>query len=73
MFSGSGEPGKDEFHSFVLYHSNSPRWSEQIKLCVPPELFRLAHLRFEFRHCSSKSSHCDCLICAVSLKIKTPH
>ncbi|XP_053487199.1 dedicator of cytokinesis protein 4 [Ictalurus furcatus] len=54
VFSGSGEPGMDEFHSFVLYHSNSPRWSEQIKLCVPPELFRLAHLRFEFRHCSTK-------------------
>ncbi|KAF5891017.1 dedicator of cytokinesis protein 4 isoform X1, partial [Clarias magur] len=54
VLSGSGEPGTDEFHSFVLYHSNSPRWSEQIKLCVPPELFRLAHLRFEFRHCSTK-------------------
>uniref|UniRef100_A0A8B9L244 Dedicator of cytokinesis 4 n=1 Tax=Astyanax mexicanus TaxID=7994 RepID=A0A8B9L244_ASTMX len=51
---GSGEPGADEFHSFVLYHSNSPRWSEQIKLAVPPELFRATHLRFEFRHCSTK-------------------
>uniref|UniRef100_A0AAR2KLZ4 Dedicator of cytokinesis 4b n=1 Tax=Pygocentrus nattereri TaxID=42514 RepID=A0AAR2KLZ4_PYGNA len=52
--SGSGELGADEFHSFVLYHSNSPRWSEQIKLTVPPELFRVTHLRFEFRHCSTK-------------------
>ncbi|XP_026880343.2 dedicator of cytokinesis protein 4 isoform X2 [Electrophorus electricus] len=52
--SGSGEPGMDEFHSLVLYHSNSPRWSEMIKLSVPLELFRATHLRFEFRHCSTK-------------------
>ncbi|KAG9342289.1 hypothetical protein JZ751_016791 [Albula glossodonta] len=51
---GSGEPGGDEFHSFVLYHNNCPRWAEQIKLPIPVDTFRGAHVRFEFRHCSTK-------------------
>ncbi|CDQ89386.1 unnamed protein product [Oncorhynchus mykiss] len=53
--AGSGEPGGDEYHSFVLYHNNSPRWAEQIKLPIPVDMFRGAHVRFEFRHCSSKT------------------
>lgn len=52
--AGSGEPGGDEYHSFVLYHNNSPRWAEQIKLPIPVDMFRGSHVRFEFRHCSSK-------------------
>ncbi|XP_077194626.1 dedicator of cytokinesis protein 4 isoform X4 [Paroedura picta] len=51
---GSGEPLATEFHSFVLYHNNSPRWAELLKLPVPVDKFRGAHLRFEFRHCSTK-------------------
>nr|XP_046234418.1 dedicator of cytokinesis protein 4b isoform X3 [Scatophagus argus] len=52
--AGSGEPGADEYHSLVLYHNNSPRWSEQIKLPIPVDMFRGSHVRFEFRHCSTK-------------------
>uniref|UniRef100_A0A8B9LN99 Dedicator of cytokinesis 4b n=1 Tax=Astyanax mexicanus TaxID=7994 RepID=A0A8B9LN99_ASTMX len=52
--AGSGEPGADEYHSFVLYHNNSPRWAEQIKLPIPVDMFRGSHVRFEFRHCSTK-------------------
>lgn len=51
---GSGEPNRSQFHSFVLYHSNSPRWGEIIKLPIPIDRFRGSHLRFEFRHCSTK-------------------
>ncbi|XP_043821756.1 dedicator of cytokinesis protein 4 isoform X5 [Dromiciops gliroides] len=51
---GSGEPPANEFHSFVLYHNNSPRWSELLKLPIPVDKFRGAHIRFEFRHCSTK-------------------
>lgn len=51
---GSGEPPADEFHSFVLYHNNSPRWAELLKLPIPVDNFRGAHIRFEFRHCSTK-------------------
>lgn len=61
---GSGEPGGDEYHTFVLYHNNSPRWAELIKLPIPVDMFRGSHVRFEFRHCSSKSDtaekrHCS--------------
>ncbi|XP_062872121.1 dedicator of cytokinesis protein 4-like [Trichomycterus rosablanca] len=52
--AGSGEPGADEYLSFVLYHNNSPRWAEQIKLPIPVDMFRGSHVRFEFRHCSTK-------------------
>ncbi|XP_010779301.1 dedicator of cytokinesis protein 3-like, partial [Notothenia coriiceps] len=51
---GSGEPPLPEHRSFVLYHNNSPRWSEVIKLPIPVDRFRGSHLRFEFRHCSTK-------------------
>ncbi|XP_029471470.1 dedicator of cytokinesis protein 4 isoform X3 [Rhinatrema bivittatum] len=51
---GSGEPPANEFHSFVLYHNNSPRWAELLKLPIPVDIFRGAHVRFEFRHCSTK-------------------
>uniref|UniRef100_A0A3Q3H1N4 Dedicator of cytokinesis 4b n=1 Tax=Kryptolebias marmoratus TaxID=37003 RepID=A0A3Q3H1N4_KRYMA len=54
MVAGSGEPGGDEYHSLVLYHNNSPRWAEQIKLPIPVDMFRGSHVRFEFRHCSTK-------------------
>lgn len=54
--AGAGEPGADEYHSFVLYHNNSPRWAEQIKLPIPVDMFRGSHVRFEFRHCSSKKA-----------------
>ncbi|EGW09299.1 Dedicator of cytokinesis protein 4 [Cricetulus griseus] len=51
---GSGEPPASEYHSFVLYHNNSPRWSELLKLPIPVDKFRGSHIRFEFRHCSTK-------------------
>uniref|UniRef100_A0A667XMA4 Dedicator of cytokinesis 3 n=1 Tax=Myripristis murdjan TaxID=586833 RepID=A0A667XMA4_9TELE len=51
---GSGEPNMAEHRSFVLYHNNSPRWSEVVKLPIPIDRFRGSHLRFEFRHCSTK-------------------
>ncbi|KAL0617908.1 Dedicator of cytokinesis protein 4, partial [Plecturocebus cupreus] len=53
---GSGEPPASEYHSFVLYHNNSPRWSELLKLPIPVDKFRGAHIRFEFRHCSKSHS-----------------
>ena len=38
----------------VLFHSNSPHWNETVRMEVPIESFEGAHIRFEFRHCSSK-------------------
>lgn len=40
--------------SCVFYHSNSPRWNESIKINVPLSEFDSAHIRIEFRHCSTK-------------------
>uniref|UniRef100_A0A8C5PP34 Dedicator of cytokinesis 3 n=1 Tax=Leptobrachium leishanense TaxID=445787 RepID=A0A8C5PP34_9ANUR len=51
---GTGEPPRSQYHSFVLYHNNSPRWGELVKLPIPIDRFRGSHLRFEFRHCSTK-------------------
>ncbi|XP_078272813.1 dedicator of cytokinesis protein 4-like isoform X4 [Rhinoraja longicauda] len=51
---GSGEMPVSEHHSFVLYHNNSPRWGELLKLPIPVDKFRGAHVRLEFRHCSTK-------------------
>ncbi|XP_077459447.1 dedicator of cytokinesis protein 3-like isoform X1 [Stigmatopora argus] len=51
---GSGEPDVGEHRSLVLYHNNGPRWSESVKLALPVDRFRGSHLRFEFRHCSTK-------------------
>uniref|UniRef100_A0A8C4Q7C8 Dedicator of cytokinesis 3 n=1 Tax=Eptatretus burgeri TaxID=7764 RepID=A0A8C4Q7C8_EPTBU len=51
---GSGESNLHEYHSYVMYHSNNPRWGELIKLTIPIDKFRNSHLRFEFRHCSTK-------------------
>nr|XP_023666077.1 dedicator of cytokinesis protein 4 isoform X2 [Paramormyrops kingsleyae] len=54
VWAGSGEAGAEEYRSLVLYHNNSPRWAEQVKLPLPVDKFRGSHVRFEFRHCSTK-------------------
>lgn len=42
------------YKSCILYHSNSPKWNEDIKINVPLSEFDSAHVRIEFRHCSTK-------------------
>ncbi|XP_037108357.1 dedicator of cytokinesis protein 3-like isoform X3 [Syngnathus acus] len=49
-----GEPNVTQHRSVVLYHNNNPRWNEAVKLGVPLDRFQGAHLRFDFRHCSTK-------------------
>eukprot|EP00058_Branchiostoma_floridae_P011871 XP_002597359.1 hypothetical protein BRAFLDRAFT_66495 [Branchiostoma floridae] len=51
---GEGETYTSEYQSYVLYHNNNPRWGETIKLAIPIDKFYGSHLRFEFRHCSTK-------------------
>lgn len=65
---GSGEAYITEYRSFVLYHNNTPRWSEVLKLSIPVDHFRDSHLRFEFRHCSSKTN--DAMPTCVSKSIR---
>ena len=45
---------ESQYHSMIIYHHNSPHWNETIRLTVPIDKFSKAHVRFEFRHCSSK-------------------
>ncbi|XP_068508533.1 dedicator of cytokinesis protein 3 isoform X14 [Syngnathus scovelli] len=49
-----GQPNRTQHRSVVLYHNNSPRWNEAVKLGVPLDRFQGTHLRFDFRHCSTK-------------------
>ncbi|CAG2105189.1 unnamed protein product, partial [Medioppia subpectinata] len=52
--AGCNDDRHTYYRSHVLYHQNSPRLSEHMKVHVPLDLFEAAHIRFEFRHCSSK-------------------
>ncbi len=38
----------------VIYHANNPMWMETVRLHIPIEQFAGSHIRFEYRHCSSK-------------------
>lgn len=53
---GSGLQPCSEYFSVIYYHSNTPEWNETIKLVIPPAHYSKAHLRFNFRHCSSKDA-----------------
>lgn len=45
--------GSSEYHSLIVYHHNAPWWQETIRVTVPIDQFYDAHLRIEYRHCSS--------------------
>lgn len=46
--------GSAVYNSMIIYHHNSPAWAELSRLTLPIDKFAGAHVRFEFRHCSSK-------------------
>lgn len=51
---GSNCDNVSSYRSCVFYHSNSPKWNESVKINVPLSEFDSAHIRVEFRHCSTK-------------------
>ncbi|XP_026740010.1 dedicator of cytokinesis protein 3 isoform X2 [Trichoplusia ni] len=51
---GASGTGSTSYESVVLYHNNSPAWGEHLRLTVPLETFTNAHVRIEFRHCSTR-------------------
>ncbi|RWS11389.1 dedicator of cytokinesis protein 3-like isoform X2, partial [Dinothrombium tinctorium] len=54
---GAGVEPVTHYTSVVLYHNNNPRWMELLKILIPLEVFDVnAHIRLEFRHCSTKES-----------------
>ncbi|XP_046396689.1 dedicator of cytokinesis protein 3 [Ischnura elegans] len=54
LWGASGMEGSSEYQSMIIYHHNSPWWSETIRLAVPIDKFYGSHARFEYRHCSTR-------------------
>ncbi|KAH8236462.1 hypothetical protein KR026_002721 [Drosophila bipectinata] len=54
LWGASGMDSQPQYRSMILYHQNAPSWNEMLRLSVPIEKFATAHVRFEFRHCSTR-------------------
>lgn len=54
LLGASNSEGFTVHESIVLYHTNSPSWCEMVKVSLPIEEYYRAHVRFEYRHCSTK-------------------
>lgn len=63
LWGASGMEGSSEYQSMIVYHHNSPCWGETIRLTVPIEKYYGAHVRLEYKHCSSMY----CLYCNFRL------
>ncbi|XP_068154340.1 dedicator of cytokinesis protein 3 isoform X1 [Drosophila tropicalis] len=54
LWGASGMDTQPHYRSMILYHQNAPSWNEMLRLSVPIDKFATAHVRFEFRHCSTR-------------------
>ncbi|XP_050303860.1 dedicator of cytokinesis protein 3 isoform X2 [Anthonomus grandis grandis] len=54
LWGASGIEGSSEYNSMIIYHHNSPAWAENIRLTLPIDKFAGAHVRLEYRHCSTR-------------------
>jgi dedicator of cytokinesis protein 3 len=54
LSGGAGSDNTMYYRSMIIYHNNSPTWNETLRLMVPIDKFSHAHVRFEFRHCSTR-------------------
>lgn len=54
LWGASGQDGTTEYNSMIIYHHNAPAWAENVRLTLPIDKFAGAHVRLEYRHCSSK-------------------
>ncbi|XP_050737687.1 dedicator of cytokinesis protein 3-like isoform X2 [Eriocheir sinensis] len=57
IYSGMGHEGTTEHSSMIMYHNNSPRWNERLKVAIPIDQFAGAHLRLEYSHCSTREKN----------------
>ncbi|XP_012288369.1 dedicator of cytokinesis protein 3 [Orussus abietinus] len=57
LFGAAGMDGSSEYQSLIIYHHNSPYWAETVRLAIPIEKFYGSHVRFEFRHCSTREKN----------------
>ncbi|XP_060800928.1 dedicator of cytokinesis protein 4 [Amyelois transitella] len=54
---GASGSASTNYESLVLYHNNSPAWQDTLRLTVPLDTFTHAHVRIEFRHCSTRDKN----------------
>ncbi|KAF2896229.1 hypothetical protein ILUMI_09945 [Ignelater luminosus] len=57
LWGASGLEGTSEYNSMIIYHHNSPSWAENIRLTLPIDKFAGAHVRLEYRHCSTREKN----------------
>ncbi|XP_049823045.1 dedicator of cytokinesis protein 3 isoform X2 [Aethina tumida] len=57
LWGASSTDGSSEYNSMVIYHHNSPVWSENVRLTLPTDKFAGAHVRLEYRHCSTREKN----------------
>ncbi|XP_073976678.1 dedicator of cytokinesis spg isoform X2 [Rhodnius prolixus] len=54
LWGASGTEGTHIYRSAIMYHQNSPVWAETVCMTVPIDKYQSAHVRFEYRHCSTR-------------------
>ncbi|CAH1968130.1 unnamed protein product [Acanthoscelides obtectus] len=57
LWGASGMEGVSEYNSMIIYHHNSPAWAENVRLTLPIDKFAGAHVRLEYRHCSTREKN----------------
>ncbi|KAJ8929040.1 hypothetical protein NQ314_018309 [Rhamnusium bicolor] len=57
LWGASGMEGTSEYNSMIIYHHNSPAWTENVRLTLPIDKFAGAHVRLEYRHCSTREKN----------------
>ncbi|XP_063609034.1 dedicator of cytokinesis protein 1-like isoform X2 [Penaeus indicus] len=53
MKQGCGKSPLDEYRSVTYHHEAKPKWMETIKIALPIEEFKKAHVKFIFKHRST--------------------
>lgn len=64
--------GSSEYQSLVIYHHNSPSWAETVRLAIPIDKFYGSHVRFEFRHCSTREKNDKKLFSFAFVRLMEP-
>ncbi|XP_068979739.1 dedicator of cytokinesis protein 3 isoform X3 [Bombus flavifrons] len=72
LFGAAGMEGSSEYQSLVIYHHNSPSWAETVRLAIPIDKFYGSHVRFEFRHCSTREKNDKKLFSFAFVRLMEP-
>ncbi|XP_054002180.1 dedicator of cytokinesis protein 3 isoform X1 [Hylaeus anthracinus] len=72
LFGAAGMEGSSEYQSLVIYHHNSPAWAETVRLAIPIDNFYGSHVRFEFRHCSTREKNDKKLFSFAFVRLMEP-